>query len=368
MNTEPIRVLHMIGSLNIGGSQSMILSLYQALDKSKIQFDFIIDHAKERFLAEQVEDLGARVYTMPCFNGSNFNKVKKAWNRFFEEHPEYKILHSHVRSYASVYLPIAKKHGVKTIIHSHSTSNGTGIKAAVKACLQYPLRHQADYFFSCSEDAGRWLFGNKVVGSERHFVLKNAIDALRYRFSEPVRNEYREELKLEDNDVYIHVGRFCAAKNHAFLLRVFKRIYAQNPNARLLLAGTGELEQECCQQVKMLGIDQAVQFLGNRNDVARLLQAADCFLFPSLWEGLGIVAVEAQAAGLPCLCSDSVPDLVKVTDQCQFLALDEELWAQHAVLCSAEQRDTYSEIVAAGYDVSATAAWLQDFYCKVWEE
>lgn len=366
---EPIRILHMIGSLNIGGSQMMVLNLYKSIDRSRIQFDFIIDHPEERALAEQVELLGAKIYTMPSFTGTNIGSVRKAWNAFFQQHPEYRILHSHVRSYASVYLPIAKRYGVKTIIHSHNTSNGTGLKAIIKGVLQFPLRFQADFYFSCSKEAGEWLFGSKVTNSNRHMVLMNAINVNLFRFNIDVREKYRETLGVDDRTVYIHVGRFHPQKNHKFLLDVFAQIRASQPLSMLLLVGDGELRHEIEQQIINLGLDEAVILLGNRNDVNCLLQAADCFLFPSLWEGLGIVAVEAQAAGLPCLCSDQVPRLVQVTEKCTFLPLEQpEKWKQAAIRFAAMTReDTYNQIVAAGYDIQSTVQWLPEFYGQLIE-
>lgn len=365
---EPIRVLHMIGSLEVGGSQAMVINLLRTIDRRKVQFDFIVDHPDRMALEETVRSLGAKIYTMPTFCGTNFLKVRSAWNSFFLEHPEYKILHSHVRSYASVYLPIAKKHGVKTIIHSHSTSNGKGLTALVKASLQFPLRYQADQFFSCSKEAGCWLFGKRITDGNRHHILKNAIDANAYRYNEDVRQTYVHELGLEDKLVYAHVGRFHPSKNHSFLLRAFKRIYENQSNAVLLLVGDGDLRKDIEQQIDELGIRESVMLLGNRHDIPKVLQAADFFLFPSLWEGLGIVAVEAQAAGLGCICSDQVPQLVKVTENCQFLPLDEEVWAAAALNADKNKADTYAQIVAAGYDVCATAQWLQDFYLRLWSE
>lgn len=363
---EPVRILHMIGSLEMGGSQTMVLNLYRAMDRSKIQFDFIVDHPDRMDLEKNMKDLGARIYTMPTFVGKNLLQVRQAWDQFFREHPEYRVLHSHVRSYASVYLPIARKHGLKTIIHSHSTSNGKGVKGLIKAALQYPLRYQADYFFSCSEEAGRWLFSNKIVEGDRHYILKNAIDAVAYRYDEAVRRDYRQQLGLDGKYVFVHVGRFHPAKNHAFLLRVFQKIQKAEPDTALLLLGDGDLRSEIEKQIEELDIHDAVMLLGNRNDVSKILQATDCMLFPSLWEGLGIVAVEAQATGMGCICSDQVPGLVKVTDDCWFLPLEEEIWAENALeqfrQRQKRRQDTYDSIVASGYDIHSTAKWLGEFY------
>ncbi len=363
---EPIRILHMIGSLNIGGSQIMIINLYKAMDRTKIQFDFILDHPEELVLAPIVKELGAKIYTMPTFRGTNFSEVRRQWDVFFKKHPEYKILHSHVRSYASVYFPIAKKYGVKTIIHSHSTSNGGGISAFVKKILQYPLRYQADYFFGCSKEAGKWLFGERVVESDKYQVLQNAIDAEQYRYNEGIRKEYRREYGCENNKVYIHVGRFHQAKNHAFLLNLFKKIAALSPKSILVLVGDGELRGEIEEEINSLGMKNKVILLGNRNDVSNLLQMADCFLFPSAWEGLGMVAIEAQAAGLPCICSIYVPKLVAVTEKCVFLPLDNlDAWVTEIQDLELVREDTYDKIVTAGFDIKVTTKKISSFYMDI---
>lgn len=144
--SEPIRILHMIGGLDLGGSQAFVMNVYRKINRELVQFDFVLDHPAERYLEKEILSLGGRIFELPAFNGKNVFTVKREWNHFLEAHKEYKILHSHIRSYASLYLPIAKKKGLKTIIHSHSISNGSGISSLVKNILQYPLRFQADYF------------------------------------------------------------------------------------------------------------------------------------------------------------------------------------------------------------------------------
>lgn len=369
---ELIRVLHVIGSLNIGGSQSMVINLHKAIDRTKVQFDYIIDHSDHLYFAETIKSLGGKIFVMPTFRGTNIFAVRKAWKNFFKEHPEYKILHSHVRSYASLYLPIAKKAGLKTIIHSHSTSNGKGLSSAVKRIMQYPLRWQADHFFGCSKEAGEWLFGKKVVNSDRYHILKNAIDTEQYRFNPEVRKEYREQLGLGDKKTFIHVGRFHPAKNHTFLLNLFAEIQKRNPNTVLLLAGDGELRSAIEKQIADLHIQDSVKLLGSRSDVPQLLMAADCFLFPSVWEGFGMVAVEAQAAGLPVICNDTIPESVKVGKECLFISTNNtDKWLEVSIekvskSCSIDKMESVARIVDAGYDINESASSLKNFYCSNW--
>ena len=362
--SEPIKVLQMIASMYMGGSQAMIMNLYRNIDRNKIQFDFVVDHPEYDSYASEIESLGGKVYTMPVFNGRNFNQVKKAWNELFLEHPEYKILHSHARSYASIYLPVASKNGVKTIIHSHNTSNGTGIKAMVKNTLQYPLRYQADYYFGCSKDAGRWLFGNKIVNSDRFYVLNNAIDALSFRFNEDIRNKYRKDYNINNETIYIQVGSLTDQKNHVFTIDIFNKLSKINKNIKLYIVGTGNNQKMIERRIKEYDLEDKIILLGRRNDVNNLLQMADCYIMPSIYEGLSVAAIEAQASGITCLLSDVVSKDVKVSDVCEFLPLDIDKWVDR-LNCSFTRKDTYEDIVKAGYDVKTTARWLEDFYQSI---
>lgn len=198
-----IRILHVLGGLDRGGAETMVMNLYRAIDKTQVQFDFITHTNRRQAYTEEIEKLGGKIYYFPKFKGINYFQLKSIWKKFFKDHPEYRILHSHVRSYASLYLPIAKKAGLKTIIHSHSTSNGRGLGSVVKRIMQYPLRWQADYFFGCSKEAGTWLFGDKIVNSPKYHILRNAIDTEQYKFNPEIRKEYREKLGLgEKKNIY----------------------------------------------------------------------------------------------------------------------------------------------------------------------
>ena len=367
---DVIRVLHMIGSLEIGGSQMMIINIYKAIDRKKIQFDFVIDHSEARALASEVEALGARVYTMPQFKGYNIMEVRKAWDQFFEEHPEYKILHSHVRSYASLYLPVAKKHGIKTIIHSHSTSNGSGFPALVKKILQFPLRYQADYYFACSAEAGEWLFGRKVINGKRYKTIYNAIDVDKFRFDLLKRRCYRKQLKIEGKIVYIHIGRLHVSKNQDFLIRVFSKIHEVQTESVLVLVGNGKLWNSIEQRIGELKLENCVLMTGERKDVPELLQAADCFLMPSLWEGFGMSAVEAQAAGLHCFVSEAVPEFADIGAGLLhrlYLYQSPEEWADEITKMKTYEHvgDAVNYAISSGYDVKHTAKNIEDIYQRL---
>ena len=363
-----LRILHMIGSLSMGGSQTMVMSILRVLDRQKIAFDFIVDDEAKGVLEDEVKRYGGRVYYLPKFNGKNVGAVCKAWDRFLGEHPEYCILHSHVRSYASLYLPIAKKHGLKTIIHSHNTSNGRGIMSVCKRILQFPLRYQADYFFGCSEWAGEWLFGKRVTKSDRYFMLKNAVDIERFAFRPETRKQIRLELGVGNNTMVLgHVGRMNVQKNHEFLLRAFREIVDRHPDTVLVLLGDGELREVVENQIHDLSLDSHVRLSGVRANVQDYMCAMDALLLPSRHEGLPVVIVEAQAAGLPCFVADTVTREVGLTDLVDFLPINQGVatWADAVLTEPLMRTDVTAALVQQGYSVQKSAQWLTEFYLKV---
>ena len=367
--SDVIRVLHVFGGLNRGGAETMIMNRYRTIDRSRVQFDFIIHENEKQPFSDEIEALGGRIFSFPRFVGKNYFSIRRCWIKFFKEHPEYKILHSHVRSYASVYIPIAKKFGVKTIIHSHSTSNGKGIRAVAKRMLQYPLRFQADRFMGCSDESGRWLFGNRVVNGKRYVTLHNAIDVEKFSYNESLRLEYRRTLGLEGKTVYVHVGRLHPAKNHEFLIDLFARIHKKHPESVLLCVGDGELRSEIEERIEGYGIGSSVIMMGIRDDVDCILSCADVFLFPSRWEGVPLSVVEAQASGLPCYVSDRVTDDVCVSSLAVRLPIDQgaEAWERAIESSRLVRADASEEISFAGYDVRKNTEWLENYYIELAE-
>ncbi len=359
-----LRVLHVLGGLNLGGAETMVMNLYRTIDRSSIQFDFVTHIEAKQAYEEEILSLGGKIYRFPAFNRKNSLKLYKIWNDFFENHPEYSIMHSHVRSYASIFIPIAKKHGVVTIIHSHSTSEGKGLQAFVKRCMQVPLKYQADYLFACSKEAGQWLFGKSVVKKRNFYILNNAIDAEKYRFDFSVRNEYRKKLDVEGKKVYIQIGRLSKEKNYIFSLQVIKELYSLDKSIYFFIVGNGNEKVGIQQKIQELGLSQCVTMLGARNDIPQLLQASDCMLFPSLWEGFGIVAIESQAAGLKTICSNYVPELVSITNYCTYLPLIKEKWVKEASALSYERQDTLLSVINSGFDINNTSKWLEEFYME----
>ena len=362
---EPVRILQVVGILNCGGAESMIMNLYRNIDREKVQFDFIVHANEEGMYDQEVKELGGEIYHCPRFTGRNIISYRKWWRKFFEEHPEYRILHSHMRSCAALYFSIASKAGVKTIIHSHSTSNGAGIQALVKNVMQLPLRYQADYLMACSNRAGIWLYGEKACNSNKYVFLPNAVDVEKYRMNEVIREQYRNNLNLENKLVFGHVGRFHESKNHPFLLKVFAEINKENPNAVLILIGDGELRGMIEETIKNLDLEKSVILLGLRRDVGELLQAIDVLLFPSVWEGLPVTVIEAQAAGVPCIISDNITKDVDITELVHRLPItDEKKWKDLA-LSGMHRKDVSEKVKESGFDVKESAKMLAAFYEEI---
>ncbi len=388
---EPIRVLQVLGRLDRGGAETMVMNLYRCIDRTKMQFDFVIHTEDMCDYTEEIKALGGKIYAMERFQASTVCSYCRSWRVFFREHPQYRIIHGHMRSTASLYLYEAKKAGLVTIVHSHNTSSGRGISAVVKNMLQYPLRYEADYLFACSVSAGIWLYGKRACRKENFRLLANGISPERFRFDELVRKDKRGELlravetvpgtaaggeaaqDAQDVTVFLHIGRLEEQKNHLFLLRVMKAVVEKRKNAVLLLCGAGPLEEKIKETAGRYGLGDCVRFLGVRDDVPLLMQAADGMLFPSLFEGLPVTLIEAQAAGLPVLMSDRITKEVILTDLVKEMPLSEspQRWAQEA-LCMADQAGTaqkrrvrgkYADAVAgAGYDVKKNAADMERFY------
>ena len=362
-----IRVLHVLGGLDRGGAETMVMNLYRNIDRETVQFDFLIHTPDKQAYYEEILALGGKIYHFPAFNGQNLFLLKKLWDNFFRDHPEYKILHSHVRSYASIYFRVAKKYGVKLIIHSHSTSNGKGISSIVKSVFQYPLRYQADYLVACSSESGKWLYGKKACKKANYIFVPNGIDVERYCYSKKVALAYREQLNLNEKFVIGHVGRFHEAKNHMFLLHVFTGVCRVRSDAMLLLVGDGMLRGKIEKKVRDLGLDQRVILTGSRGDVPELLQAMDVFVFPSVWEGLPVTVVEAQAAGLPCLISDKITNDVDISDLVKRLPIDDpDVWVKMIVDININRKDVHENIKSAGFDVRAVVESLKILYTELY--
>jgi glycosyltransferase involved in cell wall biosynthesis len=368
---EPIRVLQVFALMNKGGAETMIMNFYRNTDRSKIQFDFIVHSQEECMFDKEIRDLGGNIYYVPPYTGKNHFHYKMAWHNFFKEHPEYNVIHGHVRSTASIYLKIAKKYELITIAHSHSTSSGNGVSALIKNLLQYPIRYTADYLFACSKVAGNWLFGKMATKKANFVVLNNAIETNKFAYNEDLRIKKRKELKIENKFVVGHIGRFNTPKNHKFLIDIFKEIYKLNPNTILLLIGDGELRESIENKVNDMGLSNSVIFTGVRSEISDLLQAMDVFLFPSLYEGLPVTLIEAQASGLKIYAANTITEEVAITNLVNYCSLKStpNQWANRVIngLNKKNIRSkSFTEVKNSNYDIEENAKWLENFYLKLY--
>ena len=361
-----VRVLQIVTNMDRGGLETMLMNYYRHIDREKVQFDFL-EHRQERAAYDdEIESLGGRIYRVPRLDPLS-PAYYHALDGFFSAHPEYRIVHSHLDCMSAYPLHAARRAGIPVrIAHAHSTSQDRNWKLLFKIASKRQIPRYATDLFACSADAGMWMFGTRNV-----HVLPNAIEVDRYTFDQSVRERMRKELGLENALVIGHVGRFSVVKNHSFLLDVFAQVKCREPNSKLLLVGGGSEMQAIRQKSEALGLSRDVVFTGVRGDVANLMQAMDVFVFPSLYEGLGIALIEAQAAGLPCIVSDAIPQEAYLTDLLTREHLSAPLaeWAEMTLEKRNTPRIDYSaEIAAHGFDITTEAVKLQEFYINAYEQ
>ena len=369
---QPIRILNLFTIMNRGGAETMVMNYYRNIDRTKIQFDFMVHRQERGAYDDEIEALGGRIYRMPAIRPWTAKDYRKTVREFYEKHREYKVIHAHMSELAYYDFLEAEKAGIPVrICHAHNRPHGIDLKSSVRWYYKTKMIPHITHMFMCGEESGEWLFGKK--NKDKFIQMNNAIDAKRYIYNSAIQNLVREELGISDDQLVIgHVGRFDPQKNHKFIIDVFAEIQKKDKNAVLLLLGddSGNLGSEIHQKVQQLGL-QNVIFTGVRSDVAELMQAMDVFLFPSLFEGLSLASVEAQAAGLPIIISDGVPIECKKTDLVKVISLTDpvSVWAD-AVLKAAktERRNMYDKIKKAGFDIEENAEWLQEFYLKVASE
>lgn len=365
---KPIRVLHVLGTTNLGGAESRIMELYRNMDRKKVQFDFLVHTDKEGHYSAEIRELGGKIYSVPRFNVKNYHAYRNALVRFFAEHNDYAAIHGHMTSTAAIYLPIAKKAGIPmTIAHARSAGVDKGVKGLVTKIIRLPLKKRADYLLTCSKEAGVAVYGEKAVRQGKVWTIPNAIDTERFRFNSSVREKMLQELGLANKFVIGHVGRFGFMKNHAYLIEIFYELCKLHDDVALVLIGKGELEQEIRQKVQDFGIAEKVYFLGTRSNVEDYYQAFDYFVFPSVFEGLPGSVAEAQAAGLHCLVSDKVTREAALTDLAVYRSIDEPPieWAKEIQKNAKDamiRRDTRQDIMGKGFDVRMQAKQMAEFY------
>ena len=367
-----LRVLQVIGVMDRGGAETMVMNLYRAIDRNKIQFDFLVHEQREGDYDAEIRQLGGQFFRLPRFTGLNAVTYRKLTRIFFNEHPEYRVVHGHIGSCAPIYLSEAKRIGAYAIAHSHAQNFERGLAGLAFRVAAFPVRGVADYFMACSREAGLDRFGASVVSGDRFSIVPNGIAATRYSCDQASHESAKAALGLADRPVVCHTGRLIPVKNHAFLLDVFSRVRERIPQAVLVCAGRGELEGQLKSRVDELGLTGSVRFLGVVDNVPEVLRAADAFVFPSVKEGLPLAVVEAQAAGLPATISTGVPDLALVSDRVRRISLDEGADAWAAIVledlnraASVPRTDAVEQVRRHGFDIADTAVRISGFYERV---
>ena len=320
-----MRVLQVVTKMDRGGLETMLMNYYRRIDRNKVQFDFLVHREERGAYDDEIELLGGKIYRLPRLVPWSVSYLSSL-NNFFDEHLEYKIVHVHQDCLSSVILKAAKKHRIPVrIAHSHSSSQDKNLKYPIKLICKHSIPKYATDLFACGKNAGNWMFGGAS-----YKIINNAIDVAAYAYDLTKRQEMRQQLSVENEFTVGHVGRFNQPKNHSFLLEIFNALLKEEPNAVLLLVGGGEDMKMIQVKAQILGIAEHVRFLGIRSDVADLMQAMDIFVFPSLYEGLGIALIEAQAAGLPCVVSDTIPKEAYLTDLVKSESLSDspDIWAE----------------------------------------
>ena len=358
---KPIRILHIVGAMYPGGMENFIMNLYRNIDRSQFQFDFIVHQKKENDYTDEIEQMGGRVYLLPRLTRKPFSNLHEIRKLVRENHYPMVIRHT-ANALVAPQLLAAKRAGAVTVCHSH---NETDPQIRLHRVGQKLMRHAADIRLACSEQAGRWMYGDQSFE-----VIHNAIDIPAFSYSEEKAAPIRREFHLEGKHVYGNIANFIASKNHMYLLKIYREIVNRDPDAVCFCLGEGDLRPGIEEEIRNLHLEGRVILTGIRSDVPDFMSCLDVLVFPSRFEGLPLTLIEAQAAGLPSLISDTITKDVIVTEgivRQLSIEVKPELWAEKAVRLAMQPHDRTCQqerIAAAGYDIRQLAAWYQEFIRK----
>lgn len=318
------RVLHIVGNMDMGGQETFIMNIYRKIDRSKLQFDFVVHSESRGYYDDEIELLGGKIYRITPMSKSLVKHVKDLYKILKENN--YDVVHRHTcSSIIAIDLLVAKLSKVKKIlVHSHATQVSSHAKLNI--IFKPFMNRLADIRLSCSKMAGEFLYGEKVEFQ----VINNAIEVEKYQFDIKIRENIRNQTNAKDKLIIGHVGRFDEPKNHKFLIEIFKEIVKKNSKAELWLIGDGELKNEIKEKVKGYKLEEKVRFMGIKDNVNEFMMGMDIFLFPSIYEGLGIALIEAQCTGLKCVVSDRISPEAIITPNVELLKLESkiEVWVE----------------------------------------
>lgn len=365
--SKPLKILQILPALNYcGGMENYVMNYYRHIDKTKIQFDFITHTDLEASYEEEINSFGGKVYKFPVFSIKKLKVILQMIEEFFKIHgEEYAAIHCHMANAAYFYFNIAKKFGIRNrILHSHQPAAADSLSHKIR---NYPLLYLgnklATHRIACTDLAGRFLFGHN-----RYTVIRNAIDIRKFDFNADVRKRMREEYQLTEKTVIGHIGRFCPVKNQLFLIDIFREIHLQDLNTVLVLIGAGADKEAICSKLHKLNLWDSTILIDPTSDVDQWYQAFDYFVFPSLYEGLGIVLVEAQCAGLPVFVSkENIPPDVKMSDHLEFISIKEPaaVWCKRILAKQMRRSSGIQAVRQGGYDITTEAFKLEKYYLEL---
>ena len=368
-SSHPIKVLHVLGKLGSGGEEKLLVSIMENMDRDVVAFDYLLFIHEEGFYDKYVQELGAKLLYLET-KPHKGKLVQKIANNFclyrFMKNTEYPIVHFHgIQPSTYVHAFLAKKAGVKNVIvHAHNTQSLTRFKTKILPLFKQLFGKYPSYYIACSQEAADNMCP-KNLPKEKGCVIINGIDCTAYGFTESKRCAFRAENHLNDKFVVGHIGRFAAVKNHQFLLKVFEKVQAIVPNSVLLLIGEGTMKEQIQEMAVSMGISDKVIFYGTTKDVPSALMGMDVMCFPSIYEGLGIVAIEAQAASLPIVVSDGVPESANISEYYYKLNLSDsvKMWAD--LICSfygKKDRKPNLNLKDTEYDIKESAKKMTTVY------
>lgn len=333
-----------------GGMESYMMNMYRNIPKDKIKFDFVTDWETMAY-EDEVRKNGSAVYHIPKKSESLFGQFK-AFSKILKEHEEYKKVYFNIMNagaFLTMLAPIL--YGRKIIVHSH---NDFDEKVRLHKIFKGFMNCFADVKLACSYGAAKHMFTKRDVKKENYTIINNAIEVERFIFDNDKRQQKRKELGIEDKFTVLHVGRIVNQKNPIFIIDTFSELLKIRPDSVLLYVGAGDMQAQVKARAEELGLNSSIRFLGERNDIPELLFSADVFLFPSIFEGFGIVAVEAQAADLMCFVSDRLPKCVKATEKIRFLNVEQSayIWAKEISQYQVKERTNRADdITKSGYNI-----------------
>lgn len=368
-NKQTVYVLTVVSQMNRGGLESRLMDIIRHINFERVHIDIYTYHLQEGIFDREAKKYGVTIYYNKTLTIKNMFEYIEYFKNFLLQHPQYKIIHAHQDAWCSVFCKGAYKAGVPVrIAHSRTAIKTNTVKDAIKNIIKVPTTKYATDYFAVSKEAGEWLYGKQNVKNGKVLVWQNAIDCGEYVYNKQTREEVRRELNLEDDIVIIHVGNFTRPKNHQFIIEIFEKFHEKHIKSKLILVGTDTNEKNKIKienQVIEKKLQEQVLFLGMREDISRLLQAGDVFLFPSIYEGLPGAVVEAQASGLPCVISKNITQEVCILNSTKQLSLNAPIseWVdaiQDALLI--QRKDTFDKMSELGFDIQILVEKLTLFY------